>query len=150
MTGTGEADQPQDLPRSELQADRAGAGSPYRVQGQDGRPADRGRGGAVAGGFLADDVPHQPGGAVGRQWAVADEAAVAQYGERVGDLVHLVQAVADVEDAVPPVAQGVQDAEQPGAVRGREAGGGLVENDEPRALRERSGDRDQRTLGRDE
>jgi hypothetical protein len=104
----------------------------------------------VGGRLLARDVVHQAEGAVARRRALADETAVAQDGEGVGDLVHLVQAVADVEDAVPPVAQGVQDAEQPGAVRGGEARGRLVEDDEPRPCRKGAGDGDQGPLGRGE
>jgi hypothetical protein len=148
VPGAGEADQAQDLPGCEVQVDGSGSGGPCPFQGQDGRPAGRDTGSRVRGRFLADDVVHEAGGAVAGQRAVADEAPVAQYGEGVGDLINLVQAVGDVEDGVSPVAQGVQDAEQPGAVGGGEAGGRLVEHDELRARREGSGDRDQRALGR--
>ncbi len=46
------------------------------------------------------------------------------------------------------VAQVVQDVEEPGTVRGGQAGGGLVEDDEPRACRQGPGDGDQRAVGR--
>ena len=100
--------------------------------------------------FTAHDVVHEAVGAVARQRSLAGEMAVAQHGEGVGDLVDLVQAVGDVEDAVASVAQGVQHGEQAGAVRGREAGGRLVENDELRLCRQGAGDGDQRSLGRSE
>lgn len=143
VSGAREADQAQGFPGPELQADRSRAGGPYAVEGQDGRAGDRGRGGVVVGQLLADDVVHQTGRAPARQCAVADETAVAQDGEGVGDLVHLVQTVAHIEDAVPPVAQCVQDTKQPGAVRGGEAGGRLVEDDELRPSRQGSCDGDQ-------
>ncbi len=83
----------------------------------------------------------------GRRAALADEEAVAQDREAVGDLVHLVEPVADVDDGVASVAQGVQDVEEPGAVRGREAGGRLVEDDELRPCGQCAGDGDQGALG---
>lgn len=147
VSGAREADQAEGFPGSQLQVDRSGAGGPYGVERQDRRAVGAGRGGAPAGRFLAGDVTDQTDGAVARRRAVADEAAVTQDGEGVGDLVHLVQAVADVEDAVAPVPQGVQDAEQSGAVGGGEPGGRFVEDDELRPCRQGPGDGDQGPLG---
>ncbi len=48
---------------------------------------------------------------------------------------------------MPPVAQGVQDAEEPGAVGGGEGGGRLVEDEEPGVAGQRAGDGDQGPLG---
>ncbi|GAA3033206.1 hypothetical protein GCM10020000_07950 [Streptomyces olivoverticillatus] len=90
---------------------------------------------------------HEPGGAVVGERAVADEAAVAQDGEGVGDLVHLVDPVGDEDDGVAVVAQGVQDVEEPGAVRRGEAGGGLVQDDELGFGAQGAGDGHQGALG---
>lgn len=97
--------------------------------------------------LTADDVVHDPVRAVVGQEALADEVAVAQDGEAVGHLVDLVEAVADVDDAVAAVAQGVQDVEEPGAVRGGEAGGRFVEDDEAGAGGQCAGDGDEGTFG---
>ncbi len=155
VPGSGQAHQAEDLTGVQLQADGSGAAGGHAVQAQDGRAAGGrgrergrgGRGGPTSGRFASHDVAHQPGGAVRGEGPLADEAPVAQYGERVRDPVHLVEPVADVEDAVPPVAQGVQDVEEPGAVRGGEGGGRLVEDEELRPFRQGAGDGDQGALG---
>lgn len=109
-----------------------------------GRP---GAGRAVALRLAADDVVHDPVRAVVGQEALADEVAVAQDGEAVGHLVDLVEAVADVDDGVAAVAQGVQDVEEPGAVGGGEAGGRFVEDDEAGAGGQCAGDGDEGAFG---
>ena len=103
--------------------------------------------GAVGLRFVADDVAHDAVGAVVGEAALADEVAVAQDGEGVGDLVDLVEPVADVDDAVAAVAQGVQDVEEAGAVRGGQARGGFVEDDEPGPGGQGAGDGDEGALG---
>ncbi len=118
---------------------------PYTVETQHGRA--RGGGEPVAARFVPHDVAHQPGGAVVGERALADEAAVAQHGEGIGDLVHLVDPVGDMDEGVSLVAQGVQDVEQPGAVRCREAGRRLVEDDERGLRGQGAGDGHQGAFG---
>ncbi|KIX76386.1 hypothetical protein SF23_17110 [Streptomyces sp. MBRL 10] len=55
--------------------------------------------------------------------------------------------MADVEDGVPPVAQRVQDVEEPRAVRGGQGGGRLVEDEEFGPVGQGAGDGDQGAFG---
>ncbi len=129
MPGAGEAHHAEDLAGAQAQAHRPGVFGPYVLEAQDGRPGGGG-GEPVAGRLVPHDVVHQPGGPVAGERAPTDDAAVAQDGEGVGDLEHLVDPVGDEDDGVAAVAQGVQDLEEPGAVRRREARGRLVQDDE--------------------
>ena len=67
-------------------------------------------------------------GQVGRE-VLADELAVAQHGDAVGDLVHLVEEVADEEDGDAAVAQVADDGEELLDLAAVEARGRLVEDE---------------------
>ena len=60
---------------------------------------------------------------------LADERAVAQHGDAVGDLVDLVEEVGDEEDGDAAVAQVADDAEELLDLAAVEAGGRLVEHE---------------------
>src|SRR5208283_1462498 len=67
-----------------------------------------------------------------RRWRRADNPAAAENSYPVGDLLHLLQLVADEDDRLPRCLQFAHDAEKlVGLARG-EHGGGLVENDNAR------------------
>ena len=72
--------------------------------------------------------------------AGADRLPVAQNRERVGDLLNLFEKVRDVDDRKTLRAKRANDREELLHVIGREAAGGLVENEHPAArLRYRAG-----------
>ena len=73
-------------------------------------------------------------------------AAVAQHGHPVGNVQHLVQAVADKDDGDPPPRQFAGQRQQRIDLVARERGGRLVHDDQPRLRRQRPADRDQLTL----
>ena len=77
-----------------------------------------------------------------------DQAPVAQHGYAVGDPVHLIDEMGDEDDRDAARLEIAQDAEQQLGLVGVEAGGRLVEHQNPRVLFERAGDRDQ-LLNRD-
>ena len=77
-----------------------------------------------------------------------DEAPVAQHGYAIGDPVHLIDEVGDEDDRDAARLEIAQDAEQKLGLVGVEAGGRLVEHQNPRVLFERASDGDQ-LLNRD-
>ena len=95
----------------------------------------------------ADDQPHQ---VLGRSLAdrlLADELAVAQHDDAVGDAEDLVEPVRHVDHADALFAQAPQRREQPLHLIGRQARRRLVEHEEIAIDDERAGDGDQRLLG---
>ena len=78
----------------------------------------------------------------------SDEATVAQHGYAIGDPVHLIEEVGDEDDGDAAAFKIAQDPEQELGLVGVEAGGRLVEHQNPRVVFERARDRDQ-LLNRD-
>ncbi len=73
---------------------------------------------------------------------VAVVAAEPQHDDAVGDGLHVGHVVADQDDAVPALAQPLDEVEHLGGLRDAERGGRLVEDDDARLADERPGDRD--------
>ena len=82
---------------------------------------------------------------VGR--ARLDVTAVADDGDDVGELADLLEPVADVEDGDAAVAQAADGGEEAVDLVGRERGGRLVHDQQPRAGRERLRDLEQLPVG---
>ena len=119
-----------------------------------GRPEDR-CGGAVDGALragrdglelvehAADHLGDQVGAGQVFGAVLADELAVAQHRDAVGDLVDLVQEVADEQDGDALVAQVPDDREQPVDLVAVQARRRLVEDQHPGVEDHRPADRDQ-------
>ena len=76
-----------------------------------------------------------------------DVTAVAEDGDRVGDLADLLEPVADEEDGDAALAQPAHGGEEAVDLVGRERGGRLVHDQQPRARRERLRDLEQLPVG---
>ena len=100
---------------------------------------------------LVERAPdHEPddlrlGELIGR--ARLDVTAVADDGDDVGELADLLEPVADVEDGHAAVAQAADGGEEAVDLVGRECGGRLVHDQQPRTRRERLRDLEQLPVG---
>ncbi len=105
-----------------------------RLQHRGGRAVDLPVGGGLGqllelGEFAAEHLGNErTAGEVARE-GLSDEFAVAQDGDAVGDLEHLVEEVGDEEDGDAAIAQIAHDAEQLFDLAAIEARGGLVEDE---------------------
>lgn len=79
-----------------------------------------------------------------------DDVAVAQHRDAIRDRQHLLELVADVEDGDAAVMEVADEGEQPFDLGGRQAGGGLVHDQQAGVARERLGDLQQLLLGHDQ
>ena len=93
--------------------------------------------------LLADHLLHEVDAQQLLDEVLPHELAVAQHGEAVADLVHLVEEVRDEEDRDALLLQRADDAEELGDLVGVEARGGLVEDEHLRLHVDRSGDRNE-------
>ena len=82
-----------------------------------------------------------------RDRAFADLAPIAHDDHLVGDLIDLAEAMADEHDGGAAIAQAPHDVEQAVGFLARQAGIGLVEEEDMRIGGERAGDLDQLPLG---
>ena len=147
MAGTPQADKPKNLAGVQGEADRPGAGGHESFDLEQGRRRGWGRRAEQLLQRPADDQLDQPARGRPAHRLAADAAPVPEHGDAIGDPKHLVEAVADIEDAEAPPAQAAERRQQPGDVGLREGGGGLVEDQHVRLDGERPGDADERALG---
>ena len=131
-----EADEPDDFGSRDGEIDRPGPGDRQAAARRAASLPTRGRGAASnsverladdqGNEFLRGGVRHQP---------FADQRSVAQDGDPVGDLEHLVEPVRNIDHADAARLQGPKRVEQPVHLVGRQRRRRLVENEDMRPAR---------------
>ena len=148
--GSEEAGEADDLARGDRQVGRVHRTAAPELrrlhEGRGIRFVDDHRAGALLevverGELLADHLLHEVDAQQLLDEVLPHELAVAQHGEAVADLVHLVEEVRDEEDRDALLLQRADDAEELGDLVGVEARGGLVEDEHLRLHVDRTGDR---------
>ena len=92
-------------------------------------------------------MPMRRAGVVSRDLFLADEAAVAKHDDAVGDAENFIETVRDIDHADAAGLERAHRGEQPLDLIGRQACGGLVENQEVAVDAQGARDGDKRFLG---
>ena len=147
MASPAQPDKPKNLAGVQGEADRAGTGGDEPVDLEKGGGRGRRRGAEQLLQRPADDQLDQPARRRGAHRLAAHAPPVPEHGDAVGDAKHLVQAVADIEDAEAAPAQAPQGGQETGDIGLGEGRGRLVQDQHVGLDRERPGDADERALG---